>query len=98
MTPLRFEWDPKKSRSNRLKHGVSLEEASTIFEDDDALLIPDDDHSHTEPRFVLLGISAHNRLLTVVHCERAGGNVIRLISARKANPIERGFYQRGTLP
>jgi uncharacterized DUF497 family protein len=93
---LRFEWDPRKSRANRLKHGVTFEEAETVFLDDRALLIDDPDHSDSEDRFVLLGLSAALRALVVCHCYRHGGDVIRIISARKADPSERALYSRGT--
>lgn len=93
---LRFDWDPLKNRTNRRKHGVSFEEAQTVFFDDNALLIDDPDHSDTEDRFVMLGLSSALRMLVVCHCYRAGGNVIRIISARKADPSERALYSRGT--
>jgi uncharacterized protein len=65
---LRFEWDEAKALANRRKHGVSFEEARTVFFDDDALLRSDEDHSDEEDRFVLLGLSATLRLLLVCHC------------------------------
>jgi uncharacterized DUF497 family protein len=92
MSNLSFEWDPKKAAANVRKHGVSFEEARTAFEDDEALLLPDPDHSTGEERAVLLGLSAALRALVVVHCERHDGDVIRLISARKADPYERRLY------
>ena len=96
MAGLRFEWDPRKNRANRHKHGVSFEEAETVFLDDHALLIDDPDHSDDEDRFVLLGLSSTLRALVVCHCYRHGGDVIRIISARKADPSERALYSRGT--
>jgi uncharacterized DUF497 family protein len=96
MSDLRFEWDPHKNRANQRKHGVSFEEARTVFLDDNALLIDDPDHSDDEDRFVLLGLSSALRALVVCHCYRARGNVIRIISARKADPSERALYPRGT--
>lgn len=90
---MRFEWDEQKSALNRRKHGVSFEEARTVFYDDDALLISDADHSEGEDRFVLLGISSQLRTLVVCHCYRRRGGVIRLISARKADRDEREQYE-----
>lgn len=92
MSALDFEWDALKATANLRKHGVSFDEARTVFDDDEALLKPDKGHSVGEERFILLGISAQLRALVVVHCEREGGDVIRIISARKANPIERAQY------
>ncbi len=94
MRDLRFEWDQEKSRSNLRKHGVSFEEAQTAFIDDDALLIDDPEHSEKEDRFVLLGLSASLRILIVCHCYRTSNDVIRIISARKADPTERSTYTR----
>ena len=93
MSTLRFEWDPKKAADNLRKHKVSFEDAKTVFSDDQALLIDDPDHSEEEDRFVLLGLSQSLRLLVVVHCYRAEGNVVRLISARKADSDEQSLYQ-----
>ena len=89
---LDFEWSPAKAAANVRKHGVHFEEARTVFEDDEALLIPDPEHSIGEARFVLLGLSAALRVLVVVHCERLDGEVIRIISARKADRAERTTY------
>lgn len=89
---LRFEWEPKKAAANRRKHGVSFEDAQTVFADENAKLIDDPDHSDEEDRFVLLGLSSSLRLLVVCHCYRAEGNVIRIISARKAEGHERSSY------
>jgi hypothetical protein len=89
---IRFAWDPRKAAENLKKHGVAFPEAQTVFEDEHALLLPDPDHSQAEERFVLLGVSAARRALVVVHCERAGGTVIRLISARMADRDERAKY------
>jgi uncharacterized protein len=92
MSHLEFEWSPAKAASNVKKHGVSFEEARTVFEDEEALLIADPEHSVGEERFVLLGISAASRLVVVIHCER-GPDVIRIISARKADRTERAAYR-----
>jgi uncharacterized DUF497 family protein len=90
---LRFEWDERKATVNRRKHGVSFEEARTVFFDEDALLRPDEEHSEDEDRFVLLGLSKRLRMLVVCHCYRQGDEVIRLISARRANAFERQQYE-----
>lgn len=95
MSRLRFEWGERKNRSNQHKHGVSFEDAETAFLDENALLIDDPDHSDEEPRFVLLGFSSALRLLVVCHCTRSEGEVIRIISARKADRTERSQYTRG---
>ena len=92
MSPLRFEWDSRKSRLNRRRHGVTFEEAESAFFDDNALLIDDPNHSDREDRFVLLGFSFRLRVLVVCHCYRRGGDVIRIISARKADSGERQLY------
>ncbi len=89
---LKFEWDPKKAAANLRKHGVSFDDAQTVFADENAKLIDDPDHSHEEDRFVLLGLSSSLRLLVVCHCYRSEGNVIRIISARKAEGYERNSY------
>ncbi len=93
MKRLRFEWDPGKAAANLRKHGVSFEEARTVFLDENALLRPDEDHSAGEDRFVLLGLSGRLRTLVVCHCYRHENEVIRLISARKANSLERRQYE-----
>lgn len=93
MSDLKFSWDPRKARSNENKHGVSFEEAETVFLDDDALLAGDPDHSEDEDRFILLGVSARLRILVVCHCYRESESQIRLISARKADRKERSAYQ-----
>ena len=94
MSAIRFEWDPKKAEVNLRKHRVSFEDAQSVFSDEAALLIDDPDHSEDEDRFVLLGLSQSLRILVVVHCYRAEGRVIRIISARKADEEERSIYQR----
>ncbi len=90
---LRFEWDRAKSAANKRKHGVSFEEAETVFYDDWGILIEDEDDADQEPRFVLIGTSGALRVLVVSHCYRARDEVIRLISARKANRAERRDYE-----
>jgi uncharacterized DUF497 family protein len=94
MTAPHFEWDPRKASRNVAKHGVTFLEAQTVFEDEEALFMPDPDHSGDEERFLLLGLSAALRVLVVIHCERDDGEVIRLISARKAVPHERATYSQ----
>src|ERR1035438_5831703 len=89
----RFEWDDRKDTRNRRKHGISFEEAQTVFFDDQALLIADPDHSKQEERFILLGLSSALRTLVVCHCYRQEGEVIRLISARRADRQEREKYE-----
>jgi len=89
---LRFEWDPSKARSNKRKHGVSFEEASTVFGDPLSLTVFDPDHSTDEERFVTVGLSARQRLVAVVHTDRRGS--IRLVSARLAVPRERKTYEK----
>ena len=92
MAALRFEWDPSKAAANLAKHGVSFEEAQTAFSDEGALLLDDPEPVEGEDRFILLGLSAKLRVLIVVHCYRSADQVIRLISARKADRMERGQY------
>jgi len=94
MPDLRFEWDAKKDRQNRQKHGVPFAEAETVFSDEHALLIDDPDPSTEEDRFILLGLSAKLRILVVAHCYREDEGIIRLISARKATRRERDIYNR----
>ena len=94
MKPLRFEWDTAKADSNLKKHKISFEEAKTVFWDEHARLIPDPDHSEEEERFIIMGLSTNLKLLTVCHCYRHSGQVIRLISARKATKQETFFYRR----
>ena len=94
MKELRFEWDPYKSKANMAKHGVSFEEAASVFHDERAVEFYDDKNSEWEDRFLLIGISAKMRLLLVCHCFRADESVIRIISARKATKNESKHYRR----
>ncbi len=94
MSELRFEWDEAKHAENRRKHGVSFDEAQTVFADEGAMLIHDPDEIEEEDRFVLLGLGATLRTLVVCHCYRLEPDVIRIISARKANRSERAQYNR----
>jgi len=90
---LRFEWDLAKNTENKRKHRVSFEEAQTVFSDDWGILIDDEEGSDREQRFVLIGTSTRLRVLVVSHCYRATDEVIRLISARRANRSERRDYE-----
>ena len=90
---IRFEWDASKATANLRKHRVSFEEAKSVFYDEFAVQFFDDEHSSDEDRFLLLGLSSGTGLLIVCHCERDDGEVIRIISARKATQRESAFYQ-----
>jgi uncharacterized DUF497 family protein len=92
MNTLKFEWDERKASANLKKHGVSFDEARTVFFDERAKLIDDPEHSDDEDRFILLGLSSSLRVMVVCHCYRSAGNIIRLISARKATTSESKFY------
>ena len=93
MSALHFEWDDEKATANVKKHGISFEEAKSVFRDERAKLINDPDHSEYEDRFVLLGLSETLRLLVVCHCYRGENHVIRIISARKATTKESKSYR-----
>ena len=90
---MKFEWDASKAASNAKKHKVTFEVAKTVFYDDFAVQFFDEEHSFDEERFLLLGMSSDARLLLVCHCERADGDVIRIISARKATESEAQDYR-----
>ena len=90
---MRFEWDPVKAASNAKKHKVTFEVAKTVFYDDFAVQFFDEEHSTDEDRFLLLGMSSDAKLLLVCHCEREDGDVIRIISARKATENEAKYYR-----
>ena len=92
---LRFEWDERKNKRNRTKHGIWFEEAQSVFSDPHARLFYDPEHSEGEERFVLLGVSSAERMLVVVHCYRESDSLIRIISARKATRKEARFYEEG---
>jgi len=92
MNSLNFEWNVSKAASNIQKHGISFDEARTVFYDERARLISDPDHSENEDRFILLGFSSSLRILVVCHCYRSEGNIIRIISARKATTQETKAY------
>jgi uncharacterized DUF497 family protein len=92
MGELRFAWDDKKAALNRRRHGVSFDEAQTAFYDESAKLYFDPDHSASESRFILLGMSFRLRVLVVCHCSREDDTTIRIISARRADPQEQKDY------
>jgi uncharacterized DUF497 family protein len=92
MKDIVFEWDPHKNSVNKRSHGISFEEAQTVFYDENARLIPDLKHSENEDRFIILGYSLKTRLLIVCHCYRQSDEIIRLISARKADKSETKQY------
>ncbi len=92
MADLRFEWDPRKNAANRRKHGISFEEAESVFADDHALLLDDPEHSTSEERFILLGLSSSFRVLVVVHAHRESSDLIRIMSARRATRPEQAQY------
>jgi len=92
MDELNFSWDKNKDQINIQKHGISFEEAKTTFYDENAILFDDPDHSEDEDRFLILGVTKKERLCIVSHCYRDDGDVIRIISARKATKAETGIY------
>ena len=89
---MNYEWDTSKNNANRKKHGISFEEAVSVFDDPRALVIPDPDHSQDEERFVILGMSVRLNMLVVCHCYRNNDKIIRIISARKATKTECNYY------
>jgi uncharacterized DUF497 family protein len=86
-----FAWDPKKALANFRKHRVDFREAATVFADPLSVTFPDEEHSVSERRFLIVGASVRNRVLVVSHVEVEGG--IRIISARTATQRERTFYE-----
>lgn len=92
MSDIRFQWDERKNRENKRKHKVSIEEAQTVFLDENAIRYFDPNHSEDEDRFLMLGMSFTLRVLVVCHCYRESDSVIRIISARKANKREQAAY------
>jgi hypothetical protein len=87
-----FKWDERKARRNRQKHGISFDEATTIFKDPFSITILDPDHSDDETRFIDIGFSDQGRLLVVVYTER--DDHIRIISSRVAHKAEQESYER----
>jgi uncharacterized protein len=94
---IKFEWNQTKASSNLKKHGVSFEEAQSVFYDEYAIQFFDEEHSTEEDRFLLLGLSHKTNLLMVCHCEHRHDNRIRIISARKATKNESKFYRGADL-
>ena len=93
MEYITFEWDERKNKTNFEKHGVTFEEAKSVFYDESAIEFFDDDHSDDEERFLLLGRSYKFRILIVIHGVREKGSKIRIISARKATKNEQKYYR-----
>ena len=89
---MRFEWDENKNQINQHKHGISFQEAQTVFEDVYSILCDDPDHSDQEERFLLIGMSTARGVCIVSHCYRGADDIIRIISARKATRTERSVY------
>ncbi len=94
MKRLEFSWDPEKEKTNQKKHGISFQEAQTVFYDVNGRIIHDPDHSEDEDRFILIGMSTIHHILTVCHCYWSQETVIRIISARKATKNEQNQYRR----
>ena len=94
---LRFEWNDNKALSNLKKHGVSFQEAQSVFYDEYAIQFFDEENSANEDRFLMLGISNKLNLLLVCHCEKDSGETIRIISARRATKTESSFYSGDAL-
>ncbi len=92
---IRFDWDEHKNILNQRKHGISFDEAKSVFEDETAILFDDPVHSKREERFLLLGMSKEANVCIVCHCYRESDTVIRIISARKATKKEKERYVRG---
>ena len=92
MKRIKFQWDKQKNQANIEKHGISFEEASSVFYDENAILFDDPDHSKDEDRFLILGISSKLHLCIVSHCYRDRDKIIRIISARKATKRETESY------
>ena len=95
MNNRRFEWDENKRKQNRDKHGIDFGEATSVFDDDNAILLYDEINSADEERYILIGYSEKVKMLMVCHCYRSGdGEIIRIISARSATSRERKMYWR----
>ena len=89
-----FVWDRIKAESNKTKHGISFEEAASVFIIDGAEEFEDEEHSDNEDRLIVIGLSRESRVLTVVHCWRENDTIIRIISARKATQLEQKLWKR----
>jgi len=92
---LKFDWDEEKYNINAEKHGIYFEEAASIFADENAVILPDPEHSYYEERFRVIGCSDISKMLTVCHCERNENDIIRIISAWKATNKEKQIYRTG---
>ncbi|MCL2388411.1 MAG: BrnT family toxin [Defluviitaleaceae bacterium] len=90
-----FTWDDTKNRKNAIKHGVNFQEAASVFKDTSAVVLDDIEHSKDEDRFIIIGESKHERILMVCHCYRENDELIRIISARKADDEEKDIYENG---
>ena len=90
---MKFEWDPVKNAKNLRKHKVDFEEARYVFSDEMALELYDEEHSGTEDRYIIIGLSSKTRELYVCHCYRNGGDIVRIISARRASKEEIQLYR-----
>ena len=90
---MKFEWNPDKAARNLEKHGVSFQEAVTVFNDPLSVTFPDPNHSIGESRYIIIGISRFGQLLIVAHTDRL--ERVRIISARKATRQEQRFYEQG---
>jgi len=95
MDMINFEWDENKNAINKKKHGLSFEEAKEVFNDDNAILFDDPDHSVGEERFLIIGMLESKQICIVSHCYRDNDNVIRIISAREATKNEKKTYLKG---
>jgi len=95
MKHISFQWNDSKNISNQKKHGVSFEEEKTVFYDENARLIHDPEHSDSEDRFIILGLSSNLRILIIVHAYREKDEIVRIISARKATKKEIQYYSKG---
>ena len=92
---MEFEWDENKNEINKKKHGISFEDVESVFSDFSAIIFDDPDHSETEERFLIIGMSLRKGICIVSHCYRNNENIIRIISARKATKNERMIYING---
>ena len=90
-----FEWDENKDLINQKKHGISFDDARSVFYDDSAILFDDPDHSEYEDRFLIIGMSNIKGICIVSHCYRGTDDRIRKISARTATRSERKIYEQG---
>ncbi|UQK58908.1 BrnT family toxin [Fenollaria massiliensis] len=92
---MKFEWDENKNEINKKKHGISFEDVESVFSDFSAIIFDDPDHSETEERFLIIGMSLRKGICIVGHCYRNNENIIRIISARKATKNEQMIYING---